>query len=657
MLLLKKGNLFSKGNDMSVKEELKILLSPIRVGNLELKNRFVQAPISNHMSKGAYIPREAAFNLARAKGGVGLIIIGATFIHPSGSSGEDLDLYSDDNIPAFKDYNDKVHQYGAKSSIQLYHLGRYATGARGIQPVAPSASAWPPDNVTPKALTIPEIEELVEAWGHAALRAKQAGFDMIEIHHAHGYLTSQFMSLHANKRTDRYGGSFENRFRFLKQVIQSCRAAVGDDFPMDVRLSNAEYVEQGLTIEDQILTSQELEKLGVAFISVSSGLSPCWGHTRTLPSMVHECGLNVADADKIKQAVSIPVMVTGRLSDPYLAAEVVNEGRADLIGMARGFICDPDYVNKLAAGRVAEIRPCISCNNCHNRELTDRSTRCLYNVEAGREMDLHLSEAQHPKKVMIAGGGPAGMEAARVACLKGHAVTLFEESDRLGGRLQLASAAPHKDEYATAVAFCITELKRLGVTMRLNTKLTRSIVEAEKPDAVIVAAGAKITPPVLKGLDGGRCVTAEQVLAGEAEVGRKVMIIGCGPVGAETAHYLAAKGKEVFIVEMMPQILPDMLPDFKWFLMEDFEKFEVETCCDTVVTEIEGGTVTLKGPEGERTISGVDSVVMATGAGPNRDLAQALEDMDVAVALIGDAKAPRDGVNAFCEGYLAAYNL
>jgi NADPH-dependent 2,4-dienoyl-CoA reductase/sulfur reductase-like enzyme len=400
-----------------------------------------------------------------------------------------------------------------------------------------------------------------------------------------------------------------------------------------------------------------LEKLGIAFISVSSGLSPCWGHTRTLPSMVHECGLNVADAAKIKEALSIPVMVTGRLSDPYLAEDVLVSHQADLIGMARGLICDPEYVNKLSDGRVAEIRPCISCNNCHNRELTDRSTRCLYNVEAGREADLKITTAQKKKKVMIAGGGPAGMEAARVAKLRGHDVILFEKSDRLGGRLQLASIAPHKDEYATAVAFCAREMERLAVDVRLNSVLNMDVVTAEKPDAVIVAVGAKIELPTLNGLEPHRALVAEEVLAGNIRVGQKVMVIGCGPVGAETAHFLAAQGKEVFIVEMMPQILPDMLPDFKWFLFEDFAKYNVDTLCDTLVTGISGSTVTLKAPEGEKTVANVDSVVFAVGGRPNTALADELTDAGVKVISVGDAKGPRDGVNAFYDGYMAAYDL
>jgi len=642
---------------MSTTSAFPELLSPIQIGNVSLKNRIVQAPISNHMSTGAYTAREEAFNLARAEGGTGLIIIGATYVHPSGSSGEDLDLYTDDNIEAFKRYNQKVHQTGAKSSIQLYHLGRYATGARGLQPVAPSAVAWPPENVTPKALSVDEIGELVEAWGQAARRAKIAGFDMIEIHHAHGYLTSQFMSLHANKRDDGYGGSFENRFRFLKEVVQSCQNAVGDQFPIHVRLSNAEYVEEGLTIEDQVKSSLMLEKMGIAFISVSSGLSPCWGHTRTLPSMVHECGLNVADASKIKEALSIPVMVTGRLSDAYLAEEVLVSGQADLIGMARGLICDPDYVNKLSEGRIAEIRPCISCNNCHNRELTDRSTRCLYNVEAGREAELKIAAAQKSKKILIAGGGPAGMEAARVAKLKGHDVILFEKSDRLGGRLQLASVAPHKDEYATAVRFCAREMDRLDIDVRLNTELNQAVVLDEKPDAVIVATGATIIPPSIPGLTSDRSAVAEDVLAGKAAVGQKVMIVGCGPVGAETAHFLAAQGREVFIVEMMPQLLPDMLPDFKWFLFEDFATFNVDTWCDTTIIGIDGATVTLRSPEGQKVIEDVDTVVLAVGGRPNLGLAKELSAAGLSVKTVGDANGPKDGVNAFYEGYMAAYDL
>ncbi|MDX2512424.1 MAG: FAD-dependent oxidoreductase, partial [Desulfobacterales bacterium] len=269
----------------------------------------------------------------------------------------------------------------------------------------------------------------------------------------------------------------------------------------------------------------------------------------------------------------------------------------------------------------------------------------------------HITPAKTKKKILIAGGGPAGMEAARVAKLRGHDVILFEESMKLGGRLQLASVAPHKDEYATAVAFCGKELKRLDIDLRLNEALTRSVVMTEKPDAVIIATGAKIEIPELKGIDADRALIAEHVLAGEVDVGQKVMIIGCGPVGAETAHFLAAQGKEVFIVEMMPQILSNMLPDFKWFLFEDFARYKVDTWCDTVITAVSDTTVTLKSPEGEKIIEDVDSIVFAIGGKPNKALALELADTGVTVTTIGDAKGPRDGVNAFYEGYMAAYDL
>jgi NADPH-dependent 2,4-dienoyl-CoA reductase/sulfur reductase-like enzyme len=278
-------------------------------------------------------------------------------------------------------------------------------------------------------------------------------------------------------------------------------------------------------------------------------------------------------------------------------------------------------------------------------------------VEAGREAELKIAAAQKSKKILIAGGGPAGMEAARVAKLKGHDVILFEKSDRLGGRLQLASVAPHKDEYATAVRFCAREMDRLDIDVRLNTELNQAVVLDEKPDAVIVATGATIIPPRIPGLTSDRSVVAEDVLAGKAAVGQKVMIVGCGPVGAETAHFLAAQGKEVFIVEMMPQLLPDMLPDFKWFLFEDFATFNVDTWCDTTIIGIDGATVTLRSPEGQKVIEDVDTVVLAVGGRPNLGLAKELSAAGLSVKTVGDANGPKDGVNAFYEGYMAAYDL
>lgn len=640
----------------------KNILTPVRIGTMEVKNRIVMAPTSNHMTKGgAFTERERTFYATRARGGVGLIMIGATYVHPLGGDDEDLGLSDDKFIPHYKDFIEGAHQYGTRISIQLYHAGRYAArhmqGDNAGKAVAPSPLPWPPGSPIPHELSEPEIQELVRTWGEAAGRAKRAGFDMIEIHAAHGYLPAQFLSPHANMRQDSYGGDFKGRSRFLREVVESCRRNVGGGVPICVRLSGAEFVEGGLTVVDQQETARCLEQIGTDCISITSGLAPYWGHTRCVPGMFYPVGLNVDLAAAIKSVVKIPVIVAGRLHDPYLAEKVLAEGKADLIAMARQLICDPQYTNKLTEGRVEEIRGCISCNNCHNRSLDDRGTRCILNVEAGREMKLKIAPANARKRVWVAGGGPSGMEAARVLMLRGHDVTLFEKDGQLGGRLRLASIPPHKGEYLNAVKYFEKELARLGVKIRIGIELTRDQVEKGRPDALVVAFGAALACPPIPGAETANVVMAEEVLRGTAVTAEPILVIGGGPVGAETAHYLAAQGKRVTIVEILPEMVPDMLVDFRYHLLAGLTEYGVDMLCNTEVREIQGRRVLLKATSGETRLEGIEAVVIACGSKANMKAAEQFEGLGMEIRVVGDAVKPADGVKAIYDGYMAGYDL
>lgn len=620
-----------------------------------MKNRIVMSPMSNYMAtpKGEVTDREIAFYVARARGGAGLIAMGASYVHPSGSFGVgQMGIYDDSLVPGLKRMVEAIHAAGAKISIQLHHAGRQTTSAvTGYQPVAPSPVPCPVKKEMPHPLTKAEIAEMVENFAQAARRAREAGFDIVEIHCAHGYLPAQFLSPYSNKRADEYGGDLQGRTRFAVEILRRCREVLGEGIPVICRIVGDEMVEDGIHLDEARKIARVLESVGAAAISVSTGVAPFF---YTVPNMAVEPGWNRKSAAGIKEAVGVPVIVAGRINDPQLAEEILAERQADLINMGRPLIADPELPIKAMAGRFDDIRKCIGCNKgCHDRRRKDRSTQCLVNPEAGRETTLTLVPAEKPRRVVVVGGGPAGMEAARAAALRGHRVILFERQDKLGGRLSLAAVPPQKSGYAEAVSYLSREVSRLPVEIRTGRAVTAEEVLALDPDAVILATGARPAVPRIPGLAESGFVTADEVLEKGGLPRDQVLVIGGGAVGAETAHLLATQGQHVTVVEMLSEIAQDIPDDARFHLLRAFENLPVRILTSTTVKGLEKGRARVERDGREETLERFDAVVLAAGAVPNAELAVELRNKVKDVHVVGDVVEPRDALRAIYEGSVA----
>jgi len=520
--------------------------------------------------------------------------------------------------------------------------------------VAPSPIPCPISINLPRELTVEEIGEIEDLFAQAALRAKEAGIDTVELHGAHGYLMAQFMSRYSNTRTDAYGGDLAGFLRFPLNVIQKVRKKVGPDYPIIFRLSADEKVPGGRGLQESKVMAKYLEQAGVDALHVSAAV---YGSVRfTVPPMSVPPGINVEAAAEIKKVTSVPVIAVGRIHDPYMAEGFLEQGFADLIALGRPSIADEDYPKKVsgADGGLEDLRCCISCNQgCISRVFMGQPVSCLVNPAAGREEEMALVMADQPKIVLIIGGGPGGMEAARVAALRGHEVHLYEKESRLGGQLNLASMAPCKQEFAKVVRYLSTQVKKTGVNLHLNTEATRETVSQIKPDVIIIATGSVPLRPNIPGLDQTNVATAWDVLKGEARPGRNSLIIGGGLVGAETADFLAQfRGRKVTLVEMLPDIAGDMGGDSRHFLLERLKEKGVAIITGAEVKRVQDDSVILACNGQEQCISGFDVFVLALGSRPQDDVALELKDTVEAdhIFLIGDVKEPRKAIDAIREG-------
>lgn len=633
--------------------ELGKLFESGRIGGMEVKNRTVMAPMASRLNdeSGAVTQRFIDFYVERAKGGTGLIIIENTCVDwPLGKAGDfPVRLDSDSFIHGFNDLAEAVHPYGAKLATQLQHVGRQTTtsATEGLQPVT-SSVLTSYRGTTARELTIPEIKEIVEKFADAARRTKAAGFDAVEIHGAHGYLPTQFMSPVMNARTDMYGGGLENRMRFPLEIVARVREEVGPDFPIIYRFSVDEHVPGGVDLEEGKRIARRLEEAGVDAIDVSAGLqaSRYW----IFPTMAMPRGCNVHLAEGIKEVVDIPVIVVGRINDPILAEEILNAGKADFVALGRQLLADPFFVEKAARGASEDIRPCIACNECITRLMRHWRVGCSVNPRVGKEREHQLKPAEESKKILVAGGGPAGMEAARVATLRGHEVTLCDKGPELGGQLLLASAPSFKKEIDGYVKYLVRQLDKLGVRVELGKEVTRDLVEHLKPDAVVVATGANPLNPTIAGADRKEVVTAEAVLAGEAKVGKAAVVAGGGRLGVEMAYHLSQRGTSVTLVEMTDEIGADLELSEKMYFLEQLQL--AGTCILTnrkiqAVTE-EGVEVVDRDWQAE--LIPTDTVVLALGARSSDTLVKDLGDIDVPVYAIGDCVEPRTIYEAVHEG-------
>ncbi|MBF7097890.1 oxidoreductase [Alkalibacter mobilis] len=633
----------------------KNLFSPMRIGNCEIPNRLVvTAMVTNYCTEDGFVTdRFIKYHEEKAKGGWGLIITEDYAVNEMAKGYSHIPgLYKDEQIEGSKKLTDAIHKYESKIFCQIYHPGRqsnqFVNG--GKQPVAPSAIPCPWLKEIPRELTVEEILQIVEDFGDCALRAKKSGFDGVEVHLAHGYLLAEFMSPHTNKRVDEYGGCFSNRLRIVKEVYENVRSKVGDDFPIICRFSSRDGFMGGRTLMDSIELAQYLEALGFQALDISQGM---YGDYNNLDNDTLRHGFTVLDADEIKQVVNIPVMPTNRITTAGLAEALISGGKADLIGMGRTSLADPHFPNKVKKGKLSSVRHCINCNlGCFGGILGPRGhVTCLVNPSVGREYELDFSKSNDPKKVFIAGGGPGGLQAAVTAAQKGHHVTVFEKKSQLGGQLLSAAYPPTKGEVAQFTAWLIQEVKNLNIALRLNTILTKELVDSEKPDVVIVATGGSPIIPPIKGITKPHVVLAEDVLLGKVSTGNKVVVCGGGEVGIETAAFEATKENgSVTVIEMMDHTHKNLR------LNQLLDMYGVTVNINTKLSEIADSHVIVEQGPFKRVIE-ADTVILAFGYKPLNILADELKDTCQDVRVIAGANKTGNALDATIEGLDVAMSL
>lgn len=644
-----------------MENKFEYLFSPLTIGAIQVPNRIVMTGMATFFGeKGLATGRHADYFEARAKGGAGLIISEGVVPHPSGDAIDPaLRGYEEKCIPGYKKIVDAVHRHGAKVICQICHPGRQSNSSVSRQPLwAPSAIPCATSRETPHAMEMEEIRDIIQGFVISSQHAQAAGYDGVEIHGSHGYLIQQFMSPFSNRRTDEYGGSVDNRLRFFTEILEGVRKAVGRDFVIGVRIPGDELVPGGLTLSDMQEIAPKLEATGnIDYISVSLGnYSVIW---TAIPPMYIPVGFNVSSAAGIKEAVTqIPVFAAGRINDPVLAEKVLANGQADMVAMSRALLADPDMPAKARQGRLDDIRTCIACNEgCAGRVFKSFTMSCLQNPALGRERDMALTPAAHKKKVLVAGGGPAGLKAAETAALRGHDVILYEKGPELGGQVNIAARVPSRNEFGGCVRYLSKQMAKLGVKVQLNTEVTEQLIKSENPDAVVIATGSTPLLPLLPGIEQENVLTVWDVLLGSAEVGEKVILVDGGQAHWQcsgTAEYLAEEGKKVEIVTRSPFVGAEHVSTFELPLlyMKLFSLGVVFTP-NTALKEISGKKVTVMNAytKEERIIEGVDTIVLATGNQADDGLFRNLKSQVKELYGAGDCLAPRKAIDAIYEGF------
>lgn len=634
------------------------------------------------------------FYVERAKGGVGFIVVGGCYPEMNGKVWKSIiGLDRDELIPGLKRLTDAIHLYDVRVAAQLLHGGRSASSFfTKMQPVAPSKLAHRSIKQEPHALTVSEIKMVIDNYVSATMRAKKAGFDAVELHGGMGYLINQFLSKATNKRDDEYGGGLENRTRFAREMIHAIKETVGKDYPVVFRMSGDDFVEEGLKIDESLEIAKILERAGADAFNVSPG----WHESKTpimlmaIPRMAY-----AFLSEKIKSQVKVPVIASVRINDLKLAEEILDNEQADMVSIGRPLIVDPELPNKYKNGQLDDIRTCIACNQgCFDSLLNFKPVSCTYNAMAGHEGEYKITRTSKPKKVVVVGGGPAGMEAARVLALRGHNVTLYERNNQLGGQLRYAFIPPGREEIQNIITYLERQISKLRVNLKTGKEADLQTIKEECPDAIIVATGGNPIMLNIPGIRGKNVHVASAVLDSQVSVGKDVVIIGGGSVGCEVALHVARQGamrpdvacfllkhkvidatdvvgyttrgnRNVTILEMRGKIGGGFGISTRWIMLQELKDAGVKEITEVKVKEIinnpedngrrSGGVIYEK--DGQDHFIKADTVIIAVGYSPNNELQKQIEGKFSEMYFIGDCVKVRTALEAIHEGFEVALKI